>query len=136
MYDGGYTNIDNIDISSVVIDQMKKRNEARAEMRWETMDAMNMTYEDESFECVIDKSTIDAILCGEYSFYNTAKMLKEVQRVLKTGGYYIAISYGKPETRIFHFKRKHLDFELSCYVLSKFNSEQVRASGGAERPRE
>ena len=123
MYDSGYQNIDNMDISSVVIEQMRKRNEQRPEMRWITMDAMEMTYEAETFDCVIDKSTIDAILCGEYSFYNTAKMLKEVQRVLKTGGYYIAISYGKPETRVFHFKRKHLDFDMSCYVLCKINSE-------------
>ena len=118
MYDAGYTNIDNMDISQVVIDQMKKRNEDREGMRWVVMDALDMKYESETFDCVIDKSTIDAILCGEYSFYNTAKMLKEVQRVLKTGGTYFAISYGKPETRVFHFKRKHLDFELSCYVLS------------------
>ena len=130
MYDAGYTNIDNMDISSVVIEQMRKRNANRPDMRWVTMDALSMDYESESFDCVVDKSTIDAILCGEYSFYNAAKMLKEVQRVIKPSGYYIAISYGKPETRVFHFKRKHLDFELSCYVLSNLTSEQIRADRG------
>lgn len=37
-------------------------------------------------------------------------MTKEVQRVLKTGGYYFVISYGKPENRTLHFERPHLDF--------------------------
>jgi ubiquinone/menaquinone biosynthesis C-methylase UbiE len=45
---------------------------------------------------------MDAILCGSESFMNTAKMAKEVQRVLKTGGIYMVISYGSPENRIFH----------------------------------
>jgi len=47
------------------------------------MDILKMDFQDEIFDCVIDKSTIDAILCGDYSFYNTALMLNEVQWVLK-----------------------------------------------------
>ena len=42
------------------------------------MNALDMKFEDQSFDCILDKSTIDAILCGDYSFYNTAKMLNEV----------------------------------------------------------
>jgi len=42
------------------------------------MDAMKMNLSANSYDCVIDKSTIDAILCGEFSFYNTAIMLNEV----------------------------------------------------------
>lgn len=37
-----------------------------------------MDLENESFDIVLDKSTIDAILCGDLSFYNTAIMLNEV----------------------------------------------------------
>ena len=59
-------------------------------------------FRDESYDIVIEKSTLDAILCGDKSFLNAAKMLKEVQRVLKTGGLYIIISYGSPDNRLFH----------------------------------
>jgi ubiquinone/menaquinone biosynthesis C-methylase UbiE len=52
------------------------------------------------------------LLCGDNAFLNVASMLKEVQRVLKPGGVYIAISYGKPENREFHFEREHLNFSL------------------------
>jgi ubiquinone/menaquinone biosynthesis C-methylase UbiE len=44
-------------------------------------------------------------------------MMKEVQRVLKTDGHYIAISYGKPENRAYHFERDHLSFSMKQYVL-------------------
>ena len=37
-------------------------------------------------------------------------MIKEVQRVLKTGGNYFVISYGKPDNRVLHFERPNLDF--------------------------
>lgn len=41
------------------------------------MDALNLQFEDDSFDLIIDKSTIDAILCGNHSFSRTARMLKE-----------------------------------------------------------
>ena len=118
MYDDGYHNIVNIDISEVVIKQMVDRNGGRPEMQWLTMDALKTDFEDEYFDVIVDKSTLDAILCGDFSFYNAAKMMNEMQRIMKTGGLYISISYGKPETRVYHFTRKHLDFEISCFVLN------------------
>ena len=62
MYDDGYEHITNMDISPVVIEDMKERNLDRPNMVWEVMDVMNMEYKDESFDIAIDKSTIDALL--------------------------------------------------------------------------
>jgi ubiquinone/menaquinone biosynthesis C-methylase UbiE len=119
MYKEGYKNIVNIDISEVVIEDMANRNKEYKEMTWLSMDALNMEkFENEKFDIVIDKSTMDAILCGDFSFYNTAKMLSEIQRVLKTGGIYMVISYGQPETRTFHFTREHLDFKVESFTIS------------------
>ena len=117
MYMSGYRNIFNMDISSVVIKQMSIRNADKKEMRWEVMDARKLEYADEFFDVVIDKSTLDAILCGDFSFYNAAKVTNEVQRVLKDKGVYLVITYGKPYTRVFHFQRPHLDFKLDTFVL-------------------
>lgn len=102
MYDDGYTQIWNTDISEIVIDAMKARNVNRPGMVWEVDDVLDMKYESESFDVIIDKSTLDAVLCGKQSFMNAAIMLKEVQRVLKPGGIYLAISYGSPQTRYAH----------------------------------
>ena len=100
MYDEGYNDITNCDISKVVIESMKKRNlVGRPEMKWDVMDIRKMEYEDNTFDLVIDKSTIDAVMCGEHSEINAAIILKECQRILKPGGRYVVISYGKPESR-------------------------------------
>ena len=69
-------------------------------------------FESNSFDVMIDKSTIDALLCGDRSFIMTAKMLKEIQRVVKVGGAYIAISYGNPDSRVFHLKREFTSWNL------------------------
>lgn len=67
-----------MDISSVCIEQMKARNnKARPQMEFEVMDVRDMKYEDEHFDLIIDKSTIDALLCGNYAYFNVAVMLKE-----------------------------------------------------------
>ena len=85
----------------------------------EVMDVRDLKYKDNFFDLIIDKSTIDALLCGESSYLNVAIMLKEVQRTLKDEGYYVIISYGKPENRIIHLERPHLDFEIQVYTIKK-----------------
>jgi ubiquinone/menaquinone biosynthesis C-methylase UbiE len=66
------------------------------------MDVRDLKFDDNTIDLVIDKSTIDAILCGDNSFLNVAIMTKEIQRVLKEGGIYMIISYGLPDNRLIH----------------------------------
>ena len=40
------------------------------------MDVRRMTYPDNFFDIAIDKSTIDALLCGDCAFLNVAIMMK------------------------------------------------------------
>jgi len=82
------------------------------------MDCCKLEFPDNFFDIAIDKSTIDALLCGDNSYVITALMLKESQRVIKEdGGIYFAISYGKPETRAFHLERPFLSWTKKEYVL-------------------
>lgn len=77
LYDAGYHHIHNIDISSVVIEQMRERNKERTEMLYQVMDVCDLKYPDNYFDIIIDKSTIDAVLCGDNAYLNTAMLLKE-----------------------------------------------------------
>ena len=56
---------------------MKERNQERKEMIYEVMDCLDLRYPDNFFDVAIDKSTVDAVLCGSNAFINTAVMLKE-----------------------------------------------------------
>lgn len=83
------------------------------------MNVTDLKYESNSFDLIVDKSTIDALLCGDFSFINVAYMTKEVQRTLKVGGIYMIISYGQPDNRTFHLEREHLGFEMNIYTIKK-----------------
>ena len=119
LYDAGYHNIWNIDISSVCIEQQTERNKVkRPKMKYEVMDCCDLKYPDNFFDCAIDKSTIDALLCGDNAYLNVAMMLKEGQRVIKEDkGIYFAVSYGNPESRSMHFTRKHLSWTLQEFIF-------------------
>ena len=124
MYDEGYTHNYNIDICKNVIDFMAKRNEGKKGLHFNVMDVCEMAYKDETFDLIIDKSTIDALLCGDHSYMIVAKMLKEISRVLKTGGYYIIISYGQPENRMIHLERDHLAFDIQIYTIKRQEEDE------------
>ena len=119
MYNDGYKNIKNIDISHNVIKTMAERNKDKEGMIYEVMDVRDLKYEDNSFDLAVDKSTIDALLCGEDAFINVAKMIKEVQRILKVGGYYMIVSYGTPEYRMLHLNRKFEKFKIEILKIEK-----------------
>lgn len=61
-----------------------------------------MKYQNNFFDLIVDKSTIDCLLTGPQGFLNTALVLRECQRILKVGGFYVAICFGNPETRLEH----------------------------------
>ena len=124
MYYEGFTHNYNIDISQNVIDFMKSRNKDKKGLHFDVMDVCEMAYKDETFDLIIDKSTIDTVLCGVHSFTMVAKMLKEISRVLKTDGYYVIISYGQPENRTIHLERDYLAFEIQVYTIKNQEEDE------------
>lgn len=67
MYDDGFLNLINIDISKTVIRAMASRTADRKSMRWEVMSCTAMTLGDATVDAVLDKGTMDSLLCGENS---------------------------------------------------------------------
>mmetsp|Transcript_102034 Transcript_102034/g.284008 ORF Transcript_102034/g.284008 Transcript_102034/m.284008 type:complete len:345 (-) Transcript_102034:168-1202(-) len=117
MYDDGYQDIVNIDISSVVVNKMREQNkEMRPKMKWLVMDATAMKFESGGFNIVIDKCTLDTLVCCEDSHVVVGKYLKEVVRVLKDNGVYFTLSFGKPAVRM-SYLRKHFNFPVEITNL-------------------
>ncbi|XP_015429310.1 PREDICTED: methyltransferase-like protein 13 [Dufourea novaeangliae] len=95
LYDAGYRNITNIDISHIVIKQMHDINASvRPDLIYEQMDATQMTYPNETFSVILDKGTLDALMpdTKEGTMVTVNKYFKEITRVLRNGGRYICIS--------------------------------------------
>ena len=116
MYEDGYENIYNIDYSTKVISQMEERcKEKCPNMKFKVMDVLDMSFfENNEFNTILDKGTLDCILCGDNSVPLAAKMMSEVYRVLAPGGHYMVISYGDPE-----FRKKYLETQNWTITVDK-----------------
>ncbi|XP_043707914.1 EEF1A lysine methyltransferase 4 [Telopea speciosissima] len=124
MVDDGFRDVVNIDISSVVIEAMQKKYQDRPELKYIKMDVRDMgDFESGYFDAVIDKGTLDSLMCGHNSQQNATKMLEEVGRVLKNKGVYILITYGAPVYRL-HLLRGLCLWTIKLHVIEKLEAER------------
>lgn len=83
-------------------------------------------YADESFDMVLDKSTLDALTCSDEPYMQVARMLHSIYRILKPDGVYLIISYSTPANRLFHIQRQHVSFSIEVKVLEKMNEKGLK----------
>ncbi|XP_052170939.1 uncharacterized protein LOC127787114 isoform X2 [Diospyros lotus] len=118
MIKDGYEDIMNIDISLVAIDLMRRKYEHVPQLKYMQMDVRDMSFfPDESFDGVIDKGTLDSLMCGVDAPISAAQMLGEVCRLLKPGGIYLLITYGDPKVRIPHLSRPIYNWKIELYII-------------------
>ena len=125
MYDEGYKKSYNIDFSRNVIHYMKERNKRiRANMIFETMNVLDLDYEDNQFDIVFDKATFDCVLCGIDAETKARKFMNEVNRVIKPNGFYFLISNSDPENRLKYLQSPNLRYDI--FVHKIINDEQQK----------
>jgi ubiquinone/menaquinone biosynthesis C-methylase UbiE len=89
MFKDGYKRILSVDFSSTAIQTMIKRAKNSEELkgiRYLEMDVTHLLFDDETFDIVIDKGTLDAILTA-HNEESAQKTVKNAHRVLKTSKY-------------------------------------------------
>lgn len=91
LYSVGYRQLINIDLSEVVIQQMKA---AYPEQTWIHEDATKTSFSDQSFSVILDKGTLDALSINDSEIVADliTQYFSEVKRLLKQGGRFICIS--------------------------------------------
>lgn len=67
MYSAGYHSITNVDYSSVCISTMRARHRDCPGMTWHQMDIRQLSFPDASFDVILEKATLDAIMVEEKS---------------------------------------------------------------------
>lgn len=105
LYEDGYDDITNIDISQVLISKMKRKY---PHLNYEVMDMTKLDYCDDSFDLVIEKATLDALLVDSKSPWDleskgskqVSQSLSQVKRVLKKDGVFISITFSQPHFRV------------------------------------
>ncbi|KYO29604.1 endothelin-converting enzyme 2 [Alligator mississippiensis] len=106
----GYTDITSIDYSAVCIEAMRARYAHCPGLRWAVMDARDLRFPDGSFDVVLEKGVLDAMVAGEADPWHVSpqatalldRVLSEVSRVLRPGGRFVSISFAQP-----HFRKPH-----------------------------
>ncbi|RVD89609.1 uncharacterized protein DFL_000610 [Arthrobotrys flagrans] len=99
MYEAGYKNLVNIDFSSIIIAKMAEKY---PEQTWKVADVRETGFPDDSFDVVIDKGTLDAMLSGslwsppDHVRERTTAYINEVLRILKPTGKFLYITYRQP----------------------------------------
>ncbi|KAL7118858.1 hypothetical protein ACP275_02G027000 [Erythranthe tilingii] len=100
-----------IDLSSVAVDKMKKRLLSKGYKGIKVLEAdmLDLPFEDEYFDVVIEKGTMDVLFVDSGDPWNpepvtvsrVMAMLEGIHRVLKPHGIFISITFGQP-----HFRRR------------------------------
>ena len=104
LYKEGYKNIINIDFSKVCINQMQVAYSNYETMKYLVMDACDMNFDNGNFDIVIDKGTLDSILCSDESSHNANRCVAEINRILQPNGSLFCVSYGIPDYRSQYFE--------------------------------
>nr|CAD1828611.1 unnamed protein product [Ananas comosus var. bracteatus] len=134
MVDDGYQDIINIDISTVVIEAMQQKYKDKPALKYLKMDVRDMAgFESNSFDGVIDKGTLDSIMCGHNAHENATKMLEEVARVLKDKGVYILITYGDPSYRLCVLKNLDM-WTINMHVIDRLDRSPEQKSWELTKP--
>lgn len=138
LFAAGWMNITNVDYSSKCIEYM---SHLAPEMQWIICDIFKMdnTFAQKSFDCAVDKGTLDALLTVKHDPWDPAtELLDEIKlymlqvaKIIKKGGKFIHITFAQP-----HFRKRFLQvdglevavhallaeggsFEYFCYVATK-----------------
>jgi SAM-dependent methyltransferase len=129
------------------------------EVDYRVMDVTRMTFADSSFDCVLDKATLDT-MCqldddeddddeeeardefgdatkNKTKISRAARMLRESCRALRPGGTYVCVTYGAPSDRMDLFLDLALDWDLVAHReipknKIKYHLYALRRRGGAE----
>ena len=126
MYDEGYKKCYNIDFARNVIHYMKQRNKRiRSSMIFETMNILDIEYEDDQFDIIFDKATFDCVLCDIGGESKAKIFMNEIYRLLKYKGYYFMISNSEPEKRIKYLQNSEMKFNIMVHKIEN-DEEDVK----------
>jgi len=119
MIEDGYANHMCIDVSKACVDVMESKHKEKRGIEWRAMDMLALDFPASTFDVVLDKGTLDSVLCGENSTANAAKTLAGVSRVLKPDGTYICVSYGTPEARLTYLENDAYGWNVVVHTVAK-----------------
>lgn len=125
MFKDGFSNITSTDISDTVVEAMKQKLD-KYRLDYFKEDVLNMQFEPNSVDVIIDKGLLDSLLCKENANVDADKMVKEVYRVLGKRGRFLCVSHNSERNTYF----KTQDWEVEINPLSLKDMIDLDSSKG------
>ncbi|XP_069583063.1 EEF1A lysine methyltransferase 4 [Ranitomeya imitator] len=122
LYNEGVRPLVSIDYSPVCIKEMAQRNAKVPDMSWMVMDARHLHFPDGTFDLIIEKGTLDAMMVDEKDPWRVTQgtitlvdqVLSEVSRVLAPNGCFMSITFSPPHFRSRHYAQPQYGWSVSC----------------------
>lgn len=125
LYDLGFRRITNIDFSRVIVaDMLRRHARARPEMRWRVMDMTKMQFPDGSFDFILDKGGLDALMEPEVGTELGMKYLSEAKRVLKSGGKFVCFTLAESHVLDLLLPEFRFGWDLSIQAIASERSSK------------
>ncbi|KAG8368282.1 hypothetical protein BUALT_Bualt15G0029000 [Buddleja alternifolia] len=124
LYGDGITELTCIDLSPVAVEKMKERLSSKGYKEIQVLEAdmLDLPFEDECFDVVIEKGTMDVLFVDSgdpwdpepVTVSKVMAMLEGVHRVLKPDGIFISITFGQPHFRRRFFSAPTFTWSVEC----------------------
>ncbi|CAN6462770.1 unnamed protein product [Victoria cruziana] len=119
LHDAGFRDIINIDFSRVVIsDMLRLHIRTRPSMRWRVMDMTDLQFADGSFDAVVDKGGLDALMEPERGSETGNQYLSEVKRVLNLGGKFICLTLAESHVLELLFSKFRCGWKIDIKAIT------------------
>ncbi|KAA6358547.1 MAG: putative S-adenosyl-L-methionine-dependent methyltransferases superfamily protein, partial [Streblomastix strix] len=116
----GYADVTCIDFSETCIDTMQKKYGNKQGLTFKVVDASDLSqFEDNSFDAIIDKGTMDCLVCSNLNKNKVHTYVNEAHRLLKRGGVFAVISYAEPPRRLHYFEKEEFTWQVSEHELPR-----------------
>eukprot|EP00457_Paulinella_chromatophora_P011791 gb/GEZN01011953.1/.p1 GENE.gb/GEZN01011953.1/~~gb/GEZN01011953.1/.p1 ORF type:complete len:333 (+),score=32.47 gb/GEZN01011953.1/:72-1070(+) len=121
----GFGEVVALDISGVVVGAMKERYRGITGLSFEVGDVLQLPYPPQNFDLVLDKGTLDSLLCTAASEKAALDMLAACHRTLRPGGVLMVLSAGPlaiAQSRMPLFKAPKFNWTTKTSSLRGFSA--------------
>ncbi|XP_059479153.1 EEF1A lysine methyltransferase 4-like [Neocloeon triangulifer] len=119
MFNDGFKHIVNVDFSDIVLKKMRLKLPS---MEWLTMDIKHLAFIAGSFDVVIEKGTLDALLVEEDVWHISeegaemmSQIVENVRHVLTPSGKFLSITFAQPHFRMPLIRKEFWDVKYETF---------------------
>ncbi|WIA18211.1 hypothetical protein OEZ85_009683 [Tetradesmus obliquus] len=138
LYESGYRGITCVDFCSKVLQGWRKRSAdaGHTSLKYQHADIVTgLAFEHYPYNAIIDKGTLDCVLCRETGEQDAQQALTVIDNNLKNPGTFVMVSHSPPDVRLPLLKRVAWD-SIQVKVIAPANLGKVAAGEALTMVRE